>query len=361
MTQPSPDLLDQTAAVRAEEQLDQARLDMFLRANVPGLVGDLVLEQFPGGHSNLTYMARYGPRELVIRRPPVGNTVKGAHDMGREYTVLSHIHDRFDPAPRPFAYCEDETVLGAPFYVMERIRGAIFRAQQPKGYAPSPEEVRLCCQAFVRGLADIHALDWRAAGLEPIYRGPGYLERQVHGWAARWEKAKTEDVAAMDRVGTWIADNLPPDADATLIHNDYKFDNLIFDVQDIGRLVGVLDWEMATIGDPLSDFATTLGGFFPVSAEASKTVAQCWLIREPGAYTPGELCDAYARSSGRDLGNLLYYVVFAQYKGGVILQQIYARYARGHTHDERFSTLGALAQRMAAHAEELIARGSMDL
>lgn len=354
-------LFDQTAAVRAEEQLDQARLDAFLRAHVPGLAGDLVLEQFPGGHSNLTYLARYGARELVIRRPPVGNTVKGAHDMGREYTVLSRIYDRFAPAPQPLAYCEEAVVLGAPFYVMERIRGVIFRAQQPKGYAPQPEEVHACCDAFVRGLADIHALDWRAAGLDSLYKGPGYLARQVRGWAARWKKAKTEDVAAMDRAGKWLAEKLPPDTDATLIHNDYKFDNLIFDVQDIGHLVGVLDWEMATIGDPLSDFATTLGGFFPVSTEASKTVAQCWLIREPGAYTPADLCEAYARYSGRDLGNLLYYVVFAQYKGAVIVQQIYARYARGHTQDERFATLGALARTMARNADALIARGQLNL
>ncbi|MEX2016710.1 MAG: phosphotransferase family protein, partial [Candidatus Hydrogenedentales bacterium] len=228
-------------------------------------------------------------------------------------------------------------------------------------FRPAPAEVRASSDAFVRGLAQIHALDWRSAGLDTIYKGPGYLERQVHGWAARWEKAKTEEISAMDRVGDWLANQLPPDADATLIHNDYKFDNLVFDVQDLGHLAGVLDWEMATIGDPLSDFATTLGGFFPVSTEASKTVAQCWMIREPGAYTPRELCDAYARHSGRDLGNLLYYVVFAQYKGAVIVQQIYARFARGHTHDERFATLGALANRMSANADALIGRGRLDL
>src|SRR5262249_14132015 len=185
--------------------------------------------------------------------PPFGNQVKSAHDMGREYRVLSRLCEVYPLAPRPYAYCEDDSVLGAPFYVMERRRGVVIRRQLPPGLTLDPPTLRRLCESLIDGLAGLHGLDYQAAGLGDLGKPEGYAERQVSGWAKRYRAAQTEDVPAMEQVGRWLADNLPKESGAALIHNDYKFDNLLLDANDLARGIAVLDWEMATVGDPLMD------------------------------------------------------------------------------------------------------------
>src|SRR5439155_26326836 len=212
--------------------------------------GPLSVEQFPHGHSNLTYLLRRGPSEWVLRRPPFGNQVKTAHDMGREYRVLSKLCTVFPAAPRPYLYCEDESVLGAPFYLMERRSGVVLRKTLPPGLAIDPPTARQLGLALIDNLARLHSLDYRQIGLGDLGKPDGYVSRQVSGWSNRYVQARTDDVPAMERVARWLGEHLPPESAASLIHNDYKYDNLVLDPADLTRVVAVLDWEMATVGDP---------------------------------------------------------------------------------------------------------------
>jgi len=348
-------LEERARAVRDGEQLDAEALARYLRKRVGGFDGAIEIEQFPGGHSNLTYLVRAGENEWVLRRPPFGATVASAHDMGREYRVLSRLHKVFPKAPTPVIHCDETAVIGAPFYVMNRMPGVIYRAQKPNAFALKPHRVRDACYEFIETLAELHLVDYQLAGLDDLYKGPGYLDRQVRGWAARWAGAKIDDTPKMDRVEKWIGERRPPrDYAATVIHNDFKFDNLVYDTDSGKKLVGVLDWEMSTIGDPLSDFATTLTTWHTGDDEPASTVAPCFLIRETGALTRDELIRIYQRRTGFDVSDLLWYYVFALYKGAIILQQIYYRYHHGHTRDQRFAPLGDVARSLAHRAEEAI-------
>jgi aminoglycoside phosphotransferase (APT) family kinase protein len=331
--------LDQPTAVRDGEQLDVGRLSSYLGGHVAGWGGPIVVEQFPRGYSNLTYLVRCGDRELVLRRPPFGNRVKSAHDMGREHRILSRLCRVYDLAPCPVAYCEDESVLGTPFYLMERRRGVILRKPDPSLPA---EAVRRLCEALIDGLVRLHALDYRAAGLGDLGRPEGYVGRQVAGWTKRYRDAQTDDLPALERVAGWIDSHRPAESGAALVHNDYKFDNLVLDAADPARIVAVLDWEMATVGDPLMDLGTTLGYW----VEAGDPPALQGLVvgptNQPGALSRAELIERYRRQAGRDVGEMLFYYVFGLFKIAVIAQQIYARYVRGLTRDGRFAGLNAV-------------------
>jgi len=252
--------MDSTRPVRPGEELNASALALWLRERMDGVEGPVEIEQFPGGHSNLTYLLRFGDRELVLRRPPFGSKVKTAHDMGREFRILSRLHAVYPKAPRALLHCDDPEVIGAPFYVMERVRGVILRHQRaPEGIDLPPATLRALSEAAVDGLAELHAVDYDAAGLGDLGRPEGYVARQVSGWSERWRNARTDDVPDVDRAAAWLADNQPPERGAALIHNDYKYDNLVLDSGDLSRVVAVLDWEMATLGDPLMDLGTSLG------------------------------------------------------------------------------------------------------
>ncbi len=249
---------DSSAPVRKGEELDAARLEAYLAEQLHEPHGRLEIEQFPQGFSNLTYLVRFGSEDYVLRRPPFGNTVKSAHDMGREYNVLSKLSKVYELAPKPIVYCTDEAVLGAPFYLMERRRGVILRRKLPKDLKLDPATFRGLGTAFIDNLARLHALDFRAAGLADLGKPEGYVERQVNGWIGRYEKAKTDEWPEMDSVAKWLVENRPPESGAALIHNDYKFDNVVLDSHDLTKIIGVLDWEMCTLGDPLMDLGCTL-------------------------------------------------------------------------------------------------------
>lgn len=346
--------IDTPKPIRAGEELDLARLETYLKDAIPGLDGPLAVSQFPSGFSNLTYLLKVGDRELVLRRPPFGSTVKSAHDMGREFTVLSGLHPIYPVAPKPLALCDDLAVMGAQFYVMERIRGAIFRGEKPAGFDASADTVRGCCAAFVKNLTDLHALDYASAGLGKLRKEGSYVERQVLGWIKRYGASQTDDVPMMDTVMAWLKANYPEDSGATLVHNDYKFDNVVLDPEDPTKIIGVLDWEMCTIGDPLMDLGTTLG-YWIEKDDQDIGVIQCFLSQEPGMMSRRDVATLYGELTGRDTSNIQFYYVFALFKLAVIVQQIYYRYKQGLTKDERFAPLiyvvGALGNRGVACME----------
>jgi aminoglycoside phosphotransferase (APT) family kinase protein len=254
------DRIDSPKEVRAGEELDIAKLSAFLRDNVPETkhVREITVQQFPSGHSNLTYFVKADDKEYVLRRPPFGSKVKTAHDMGREYRVLSKLHPVYPLAPEPLAYCEDEGVIGAKFYVMRRLKGVIVRRHIPPELGLVGETLRSLDLSLVDNLARIHAVDYTAAGLADLGKPDGYVERQVTGWIKRYKDSQTDDIPLVDQVAQWITANMPKESSASLIHNDYKLDNVVLDPNDLTKIIGVLDWEMTTLGDPLMDLGTAI-------------------------------------------------------------------------------------------------------
>lgn len=346
-----PRWIDSPRPVREGEELEATSLGAYLCERLPDVSGRLTVEQFPGGFSNLTYLLRFGDRELVLRRPPFGNRVKSAHDMGREFRVLDKLHPVYPPAPRPFLYCEDEDVLGAPFYVMERRRGVILRRNLPDGLEISPDLAGRLSASFIDNLATFHTLDYEAAGLADLGKVEGYVERQVTGWRERYERAKTDDWPELEQAGAWLAANMPGESARGLVHNDYKFDNLVLDPDDLTRIVAVLDWEMCTLGDPLMDLGSTLAYWVEAADDPHLRAIAFGPTDLAGSYTRNELAERYAEKTGFDVGRLTFYYVYGLFKLAVIAQQIYARYAKGFTKDERFARMNrmvGLLGRMAA-------------
>ncbi len=372
--------LDTTRPPRPGEEIDAGPLREWLAGHVPDLAGCaelLAIEQFPGGHSNLTYLVRCAPgspplregpgegdgitpgteRELVLRRPPFGSRVKTAHDMGREHRILSRLWTVYPKAPRAFAACDDPGVIGAPFYVMERVRGVILRHQKlPPGIELPPPAMRRLSEAAVDGLAELHAVDYAAAGLGDLGRPQGYVERQVTGWHERWRNARTDDVPDVDRAFAWLTDHLPPESGAALIHNDYKYDNLVLS-PDLARIVAVLDWEMATVGDPLMDLGTSLGYWLDPDDDPAMRSLPAGPTTVPGNLRRAEVAQRYAERSGRDVSEIVFYYVYGLLKISVIAQQIYFRYKQGLTHDERFAGMIDAVRLFGRQAAGAVERG----
>jgi aminoglycoside phosphotransferase (APT) family kinase protein len=348
-------LIDGSRAVREGEELPNERLLAYLGAHLPELEATLSVEQFPAGFSNLTYLLRAGNRELVLRRPPIGAKIKTAHDMSREYRILSHLHPVYQKVPRPLLVCEDEEILGAPFYVMERVTGIILRAQPPRGIELSPELMRGLSEAFVENLAEIHEVDYEAAGLGDLGSPQGYVKRQVEGWTKRYYNARTDDVASIEQLAGWLMQHLPADSErSALIHNDYKYDNLVLSPEDLTRVVAVLDWEMATIGDPLMDFGTSLGYWVETTDPEEWQRYGFGLTSLPGSFTRRELLDRYAKCTSRRLDDPVFYFAYGLLKIAVIVQQIYFRYQKGLTRDPRFAQLGELVKACGSLARRAI-------
>jgi aminoglycoside phosphotransferase (APT) family kinase protein len=355
--------IDSARAVRPGEEIDAAALAAWLKGRLLGIEGPVSVEQFPGGHSNLTYLLRCGNSELVLRRPPFGSKVKTAHDMGREFKVLSQLHAHYPPAPRALLHCDDLAVIGAPFYLMTRVRGVILRQQQaPAGIDLPPARMRAISEAAVDGLADLHAVDYKAAGLEDLGHPEGYAGRQVEGWSGRWRQARTDDVPDLDRAAAWLADHLPPPppAGAALLHNDYKYDNLMLDPPDLSRIVAVLDWEMATVGDPLMDLGTSLGYWMDPDDAPELKLLPAGPTTLAGNLSRAAVVERYAARSGRDVSQILFYYVYGLFKIAVIAQQIYYRYRQGLTRDERFAAMIGAVRILAQTAARAIDRNRID-
>jgi aminoglycoside phosphotransferase (APT) family kinase protein len=271
----------------------------------------------------------------VLRRPPFGANIKTAHDMGREYRILSALKPVYPKVPRPLLYCPDASVIGAPFYLMERLYGVILRNEPPRGL--TPEVMRGVSHALVEALVELHTLDYQKAGLADLGRPEGYISRQVSGWSQRYQNARTDDIPGLERAMAWLVENLPAESGAALIHNDFKYDNLMLAPDDLTRVIAVLDWEMATLGDPLMDLGTTLG--YWAEAGDPPGLKSFGLTHLPGNLTRAGLVELYAEKTGRDVSGIIFYYIFGLFKVGVIMQQIYARYMKGMTQDQRFGML----------------------
>lgn len=343
--------MQDTIAVRADERFDAARVAEFLRASGVA-VDELEVEQFPSGQSNLTFLLRSGAWEAVLRRPPLGPVPPRAHDMAREFRILDRLHPSFPLAPRPYVLCEDPGVIGAPFYVMERRHGLVLDQELPDGWVPDAGLHRAIAESLVRVLVDLHAVDWQSAGLADIGHPDGYMQRQVSGWIERFRRAQTSDVPGVDALTEWLVSNVPVSPAPTVIHNDFKLNNVLLDVADPRRLTAVLDWEMTTVGDPLSDLAS-LVVYWTQPDDAELMGGLKSVTCEPGFPSRAEIVEMYASMSGRDVSGLGWYLAFSYFKVGVICQQIYYRWFKGQTHDARFAGLGDVANGLIHKAEEL--------
>ncbi len=333
------DLLDHPAAIRSGEELDLAKLEPFLRLHFPSETGALRVRQYPSGHSNLTYALNLGARELVLRRPPFGSKVKSAHDMGREFRALSKLHSVYAPAPEVLFYCDDDSILGAPFYVMQPIHGIILRRNVPRGLDFPPEKARRLSESFAENLARLHCVDYAAVGLSDLGRPDGYLERQVRGWIDRYHGSKTHDYPEVEKISAWMRQHMPSTRTTSLIHNDYKYDNVVLDSNDITKIVGVLDWEMCTIGDSLTDLGTALAYWIDPTDPEELQQNRWGPTTQLGSFTREELVHFYAEKTGSDVSQIAFYLTFARFKLAVIVQQIYFRYHQGLTRDERFASM----------------------
>ena len=352
---------DEPSAPREGEQIDGERLRPFLAATWPGLAGPIEVLQFRKGHSNLTYLVRAGAREAVLRRAPFGAAVRTAHDMRREFTLLSALQGVYPLAPRPVAFCDDEAVVGARFCLMERVRGVVLRGTSlPPGVDLPPGRMRRLSGALVDGLADLHALDLGRTGLAALGRPEGYLARQVKGWTDRWRAARTDEVPEVEAAAAWIARSAPAEGGAALVHNDYKHDNLVLDPADLTRIVAVLDWEMATVGDPLLDLGTTLGYWIDPDDPEEVRALPFGPTALPGNLSRLEVVERYAARSGRATGPMLFQYVFALFKIAVIAQQIYRRFAEGKTRDPRFGAMIVGVRILGAQAARALDRGRID-
>ncbi len=358
--EPDPTALE-TSPVRAGEELDWARLEAWLRERLPAsdvsefdLREHMRVAQFPGGHSNLTYHVSFGATELVVRRPPFGPVPPTAHDMAREYRWLSAVHPVFPLAPRVYALCEDPSIIGSVFYVMERRHGIVVRDQEPQSIEDRPDVRRGVSLALIDALAQLHAIDVAVAGLANLGKPDGFVERQVRGWTDRWNRSRTSEVPDMEALARWLVASLPANpARPTIVHGDFKLDNLMLDAADPCRVVAVFDWEMAALGDPLVDLGILLAywGANPPPAQRDSLATVTTL---PGWLTPGELVERYAARSGRDLTTLKFFEVFALFKVAVVIQQIYYRFVNGQTSDPRFAHFGDRVTYLARRAASLL-------
>lgn len=364
--------IDPTADARPGEELDTVRLAAFLAAAAPQLgvrtADDIAVRQFPSGHSNLTYLLTLGGpgsppaqrTDVVLRRPPFGASAKGGHDMGREFRILSALQGVYPHAPEPLVFCDDHDVLGSDFYLMRRITGVIIRASLPDGVPSDPTTMRRLSEHLVDELVAIHAVDLDAAGLADFGLPVGYVHRQIDGWTKRWDAARTPEVESgdtqIDRVAAWLAANEPPERGATLIHNDLKYDNLVLDPTDVTRIIGVLDWEMATVGDPLMDLGSTLGYWVQPGDPAALVQSGFGPTAMPGSLTRRQIVERYAEQTGRSVDDVRFYYAYAIWKLAVVLQQIYARFVKGNTADERFAGFAQMVALLGDTAADVIER-----
>ena len=349
--------IDSPKDLRETDAIDVMKLASYIREYAP-LDHPVMVYQFLSGYSNLTFEVSDGTLSYLVRRPPFGaKQIKAGHDMSREYRVLSALGGVFDKVPKTIAYCEDESVIGASFYVMERVRGAILRGTTlPESI--DEEMMGDICRSLIDTLVEIHSVDLEATGLRDFGRPDGYVERQVSGWIGRYQKAKTDEIEAMENVAAWLAQNQPAEVGATLIHNDFKYDNVMLDPDDPKRIIAVLDWEMATVGDPLMDLGTTLAYWVePQDDPLLQTVAGP--TASPGNFDRVGVAKYYAERSGRSVDDVVFYYAMGCYKVAVIGQQIYARFKQGLSKDPRFAGLIFLVNAMAARAERAIETGSI--
>lgn len=330
-------ILDQAGQVRAGEQLDAEQVAAFVKQHLPDVEGPCTITQFPGGASNLTYLLSFSNRALILRRPPFGTKAKSAHDMGREFRVMSKLKPVYPYVPNMIAYSNDEQLLGCEFYIMEQLVGIIPRAELPAGLNLSRDQVRQLCLNMLDRLIELHSIDPQAAGLTDLGKGDGYVKRQIDGWSKRYRNARTDNVPDYETVMQWLADNLPEQRSVCIIHNDYRFDNIVLDPNQPTEVIGVLDWEMATLGDPLMELGNTLSYWVEAGDDEILQATRRQPTHLDGMLTRDEVVAYYCDKMGFANVDFRFYRVYGYFRLAAILQQIYYRYYHGQTQDKRFA------------------------
>ncbi|MET3317055.1 UNVERIFIED_ORG: aminoglycoside phosphotransferase (APT) family kinase protein [Peribacillus simplex] len=351
-------MVDDTIPVRSGEELNLRRLEDFLRKNVMDLPNEpLELQQFSTGYSNLTYQLKMGEWEAVLRRPPLGPVAPKAHDMKREHHILSSINPYFQATPEPILFSDDDSIVGSPFFLMERKHGVVIDSKFPEGVEPTSERCRQLSYVMVNQLADLHSIPYEKTGLAEISKPEGFIERQVHGWISRYERAKTDEIKEVGPLIDYLQKNIPQYSQTSIIHYDYKINNAMFN-QNLSEMVGLFDWEMSTVGDPLADLGVALS-YWTESNDPELIkfgLGQASVTTLDGFLTRQEFIEAYAVRSGRNVSNIDFYLTFGYFKLAVILQQIYYRYKKGQTNDLRFSKLGTTVKSLITHAAHVAAK-----
>ena len=350
--------IDEAKAIRPGEELDIRRIEAYLRTEIPGLTGEIIISQFPSGHSNLTYLITVGNREFVLRRPPFGRKVKTAHDMGREYQVLKALRPLFPYCPEALAYTEDESVLGCPFYIMERLKGIILRKELPPGMTLTAGDARQLCERLIDVFVELHRVDYRGTDLEGLGRPEGYVQRQVTGWSERYRGARTPDAPDCETVMAWLLERMPADHQASaVIHNDYRFDNVVLAPDNSLRIIGVLDWEMATIGNPLMDLGGALAYWIDREDPQEMQAIRLVPTHLEGMMTRAEVVARYCSRMGFPEENMDFYYTFGLFRLAVIAQQIYYRFFHGQTRDQRFGMLIYAVHVLEKKAQQVMKTG----
>lgn len=349
--------LDGAAAVREEDAFDVDAVRAWLATQGVELGEDVHVRQFGGGASNLTYSLRDATHDLILRRPPAGQKARGAHDMGREYRIQAGLAEVFPLVPEMVALCRDESVIGAEFYVMQRVDGIIPRRDLPKGLELSESQTRRLCTNALDVLVDLHQVDVSATPLAGTGKGEGYVARQVAGWSARFRDARTEDVGDYERVMAWLEEHRPEDVDSVLIHNDFRFDNLVLDPGDPTRVVGVLDWELATVGDPLMDLGSALAYWVQADDDPMHLALRLQPTHTPGMLTRDEVVTRYCTARGLDLpdADRLFYEVFGLFRLAAIAQQIYYRFHHGQTTNPAYGAFRSVVAHLDRRCAALLA------
>jgi aminoglycoside phosphotransferase (APT) family kinase protein len=335
-----PSLIDVAGKVRPGENLDVRAVHAWLKGHVADLDDTLPeVTQYAGGASNWTYRLKYPRHDFILRRPPAGTRAKSAHDMAREYRVQSALKPVYPWVPRMIGLCQDESILGAEFYVMERIEGIIPRARMPAGLTFTPAQARTLCTRVLDKMIELHQVDYQAAGLASLGKGAGYARRQVEGWSDRYEKARTWNVPSFRYVRAWLKEHTPEDVATCVIHNDFRLDNVVLDPADPTRVIGVLDWEMATLGDPLMDLGSSLAYWVQANDDPLFKMVGRQPTHLPGMLTRREVVDYYLSRTGYRPANWTFYEVFGLFRLAVIAQQIYYRYFHRQTRNPAFKNI----------------------
>lgn len=352
--------LDQPTQIRPNEGFDENSLKTFLIKELNLIEGIIKISQFPSGFSNLTYLVNFNNKDFVLRRPPIGANIKSGHDMNREYTILNGLKKIYNKVPKPYIYSDNIKIIGAPFYLMERKKGIILRGNTPKKQLPNKLDMRNLSKKFIFTLAEIHRLNYKKAGLENIGKPKGYISRQVNGWINRYFASKTSDISHINYVYKWLERNIHENKFSSLIHNDFKYDNLVLSDDGKYDVLAILDWEMATLGDPLMDLGTSLGYWIDKTDPENIQQNKFNITTAEGNLNRGELVSKYSKESKLDVSNIVFYYVFGLFKIAVIVQQIYYRYKLGKTKDERFKNLNEIVKIYGLMAKRAIDKNIID-
>ena len=348
--------IDEPKKIRDGEDLPIDALKEYLNSHNFN-TKDLSIEQFPSGYSNLTYFLKTDKKEYVLRRPPFGaDSLKGGHDMSREYRVLSKLKAEFEKVPDVHLYTEDKSIIGAPFYIMDCVKGYILRPNLLQENAPDAHTISKIADSLIDTFVSLHQVDIDKSGLNDFGKIDGYVSRQVSGWTERYFHAKTDDIPEMEFVAKWLNDNQPKESGKSIIHNDFKYDNAVLDINDPTKVISVLDWEMATLGDPLMDLGTTLGYWVDRNDADELKLFQLSPTTLDGNPCRQEILSMYEKKSGKTIDNAVFYYVFGLFKIAIIAQQIYYRYHKGYTKDKRFSMLNIAVSSLGIMANQAIVK-----